>query len=150
MSPAWDPSSTTPLTIVDADIDPPLWLADERMKGLRIQLVERGGNPFRIMEFKSIADGAVTMRDGMETHMLPVTSVIPILANRKQDPIVCFAEGDNFGKLFKIKTFGVQECSVRIFGTKAGKGEKLCDISTASLAVVYPPTASVLTARRPK
>ena len=145
--PAWDPSSATPRTIADADIEPPFWLSDERFMGVRVQLVERGGDPFRRMEFKGIAGDTVTVQDRMQTRSFALTKVIPILANRKDDILACFAEGDHFGRMFKVKTFGSDKCVVRPLGMKSGKGEKLLTLETSSLVIVYPPT-SVTAVRR--
>ncbi|PPQ83966.1 hypothetical protein CVT26_011328 [Gymnopilus dilepis] len=138
--PAWDPSSATPRTIADADIEPPFWLSDERFMGVRVQLVERGGDPFRRMEFKGIAGDTVTVQDRMQTRSFALTKVIPIVANRKDDILACFAEGDHFGRMFKVKTFGSDKCVVRPLGMKSGKGEKLLTLETSSLVIVYPPT----------
>ena len=146
-SPAWDPLSEAPLTITDADIEPPWWLSHENFNGVRVQLVERGGDPFRRMEFKHTRDGSVTVQDRMQCRTLPLARVIPILANRKEDALVCFAEGDHFGKLFKVKTFGSKHCLVRPFGTKSGKGEKLFTLETSTLAVVYPPNSATAVRR---
>ncbi|PPR03120.1 hypothetical protein CVT26_004669, partial [Gymnopilus dilepis] len=140
--PAWDPLSAAPKTIADLDIDPPVWLSDDRFKGVRVQLIERGGDPFRRMEFKSIKDGTVTVQDRLQSRSFPIAKVIPILANRKEDILACSAEGEHFGKMFKVKTFGCEECVVRPLGTKAGKGEKLYTIETSNLVIVYPPTSA--------
>lgn len=133
-SPAWDPSSRTPETSFDANANAPSWLADIKMIGIRVQVVERAGDPHRRLEVKNVEAGEVMVRDCSTFRCLPLSHVIPVSPRAKGDLVVSFAPGESFGKIFKVKTFGHQKCEVKDF-----TGKSLSMLSTMDLASIYPP-----------
>lgn len=139
LSPAWDPCSRTPEPTVDPLGEPPRWLADSRLRGLRIQVTEYGGQRANILEVKSIDGETVTVRDRRFTRTLALSHAVVVNPTRKEDPVVSFADDSSFGRLYKIKNFGQEECKVRDFAARSGQGEALYTMATSYLAVIYPP-----------
>lgn len=138
MRPTSNPRSEAPAPILGPPSEPPTWLSDSRFRGLRIQVTERG-NCNRVLEVKSVDDGIITVRDHTSTRTLPLSQVAAVTPTRKEDPVVSFANDSSFGKLYKIKNLGEEECEVRDFGARSGRGEILYKLSTPYLAVIYPP-----------
>jgi len=109
------------------------------MAGLQFHLKQKE-QPNRILELRSISDGIAKIRDGIHITELSVDAVVTCTPTRKEDIVVCFAEGEYFGKMFHIKIFGTDKCILCKFGVpKTTYKEKLYDLPTLNLATVYPP-----------
>jgi len=163
---AWDPSSRTPdlgnTDVLTSSLDPaqaapsqtPQWSpsassssADEgtgwmvypEMQGLRFH-IKVHSEPNKRFELRAISDGIVKVRDGAESRTFSLAEISTCTPVRKQDIVVCIARGENFGQMFRIKTFGQDKCILRKFGVpKTTKIEKLYTLATSTLAVIYPP-----------
>ena len=169
ISSAWDPSSRTPVSMelqsptwnstynepssshqrselgsepTEAAEEIPEWLGDPRLQGCRIKLRMRGKPAHKHFEMKSMAENVVTLKDGFSTLEVPLRDILPYRPQRREDVVVCLAEGDLFRRKFRLKSVNPQECVLRQYGVKIQKNEKLFTVQTSLLNVIFPPVTS--------
>ncbi|KAJ3502642.1 hypothetical protein NLJ89_g8792 [Agrocybe chaxingu] len=147
-SPAWNPSSCTPGPPTyhgpaDDITPPPEWLKDVKFHTHRVCLLERGMTSSRRLEFKGLSSNGITVRDGTVFRELQLEQVKPFIPTRKDEIVAFFGEGDLFGSLFKIKTYGAEHCIVRDYSAKSSRHEILYTLPTLFLVEVLPPSRSI-------
>ncbi|CAA7270126.1 unnamed protein product [Cyclocybe aegerita] len=114
-TPAWSPGSRLPMLLEQLiDIPVPSWLHDRLFSQHCIKLIEVGMTVSNILEFWSLQNDIVLVRDGTHTREVPLDVLHPIIASRKEDAVVCTSPGPNFGQLFKIKPWPALRCVSQI------------------------------------
>ncbi|KAF8954557.1 hypothetical protein BDZ97DRAFT_1676512, partial [Flammula alnicola] len=154
LSPAWDPSSRTPRAgspvQVSATGDSPSgmptsaghsnhWLRAEALIGIRVKVRDtRDGSDGRILEVIKIEQVYARLREGMTFKNVPLEYVVPVLPDAVRDSVTPF-RGENRGRIFKVKTWGLDTCKVRREGVRLRKSEVDPSYPTADLVQVFPP-----------
>jgi len=86
-------------------------------------------------------EGALAkVREAKRHQLAPLSSLVSVKPTRANDLVTSFEMGSKtFGKLFKVREYSEDKCTLRGFGQKTGKGEKNYLEFTRSLAEVFPP-----------
>jgi hypothetical protein len=80
------------------------------------------------------------VKDGMQPRLVPLDSLAPVRPLYAQDLVTSVGTGkETFGKLFKIRIYGQDRCTLRGFRQKTGRGEKNFFEDTTNLVEVFPP-----------
>ncbi|KAF9553466.1 hypothetical protein CPC08DRAFT_767503 [Agrocybe pediades] len=153
LSDAWNPAASTPLWTLSPGIEHsstvmaavssttpseiPIWLGNPKFNAARVKLCLRSDRT-RLFEMHAVANGVVTVWDGRETVQYPLADLDFLRPEGHTDPVVSFAPGDLFGKIFRVKEFGPVETVVYVFGQRQSKKNTYA-VPTSNLAIVYPP-----------
>ena len=150
-SPAWDPSSRTPLPMF-TPLSPGCgtshtsayfpqdnnWLKDVALTHVRIQVTSLedgpGGN---VLEVISTEMGRVKVRDGMRTRVVPLDSLAAIHPASLGE-LVTPIRGTRKGTIFKVTQITDGQCLVRIPGERDRKKKPNPQYSISDLVQVYP------------
>ncbi|KAF4621558.1 hypothetical protein D9613_012993 [Agrocybe pediades] len=153
LSEAWNPAASTPLwslspgvthsssvtqaVSVRSALELPTWLSNPIFNIARVKLCLRNDRT-RLFEMCTVSNDIVTVRDGRQTLDYPLADLDFIRPEGRTDPVVSFAQGELFGKNFRVKEFGPVETLVYIFGQRQSRKNTYA-VPTMTLAVVYPP-----------
>ncbi|KAF4609782.1 hypothetical protein D9613_011934 [Agrocybe pediades] len=122
---AWNPAASTPLwslspgimhssSVTQAvSVRPALelpWLSNPIFNTARVKLkLCLRNDRTRLFEMRTVNNDIVTVRDGRQTLDYPLADLDFIRPEGCTDPVVSFAQGELFGKIFRVKEFGPVE-----------------------------------------
>lgn len=129
---AWDPCAQDPEGVPD-------WLLDSVFTGMRIKLRYRRNPSHMDLEFLGIDNGLVKVRDGMQRKTVPVSDLQAIPPTQNGDPVISFAMGETYGKIYKVRTFDDEISVLRPHGQRPGRSETHFRVLTRKLTLVIPP-----------
>jgi hypothetical protein len=136
----WDPNATLPDPLPGG---PPTWLHDKAFQKLRVKLHYRNQTTTftPCLEFCGMEGHLAKVKDGMQHRLVPLDNLVPMRPSHAQDLVTSFYTGNDttFGKLFKIRKYDKEFCTLRGFGEKTGRAEKSFSEETIFLVEVFPP-----------
>lgn len=139
LTPTWNPLALSPSPNLFA------WLSDPVFRGVRIKFAERsdlddGTRPSRFtLQFKEMVDDQTVMvQDGTVSRQVPLSTLSTFRPTRAGDWVVPIS-GDHQGKIFKVRTYSDQRCTVREDGRRLSKNETDISVPTSELVEIFPP-----------
>lgn len=135
-SPAWDPSSRTPIHVTQPPREPH-WLEHPRLKGVRLRLKCNVPNlRGQYVEFEGVQDNEVKIRDHMDHLLVPfesITAVHPTKPSAHVTPIV----GETMGTKYTVRSFEGNRCVVRKTGGKKDRNPQDPSFLISELVEVF-------------
>lgn len=119
----------------------PTWLLTGEFVPHRIRLVEISGSAPPVEYFTPTEDGSeVIVRDGNTMRTIPVKDLRHLPPEKAFDLVVPIT-GEHKGQMMKVKDFGMEECTMTVFGAKRiqKKNYQYPRCNTKELALVAPP-----------